>query len=67
MISVHINGAVAEISTGATLVDLVRTQTEDDRGVAIALNAEVVPRSDWEATVVGDGDRIEIVRAVPGG
>ena len=67
MISVHINGQAAELGESVDLAELVRARIEDDRGVAVAVNAEVVPRSDWGRTVVSAGDRIEIVRAVPGG
>ncbi|KQT11685.1 thiamine biosynthesis protein ThiS [Methylobacterium sp. Leaf399] len=40
---------------------------ESAQGVAIALNGRVVPRRDWERTPLGDGDRVEIVRAMQGG
>jgi len=35
--------------------------------VAAALNETVVPRSRWSATVLADGDRVEILTAVQGG
>ena len=37
------------------------------RGMAVAVDAEVVPRSAWSTTQVSDGARIEIVTAVQGG
>jgi len=37
------------------------------RGLAVALNDEIVPRGEWETTPVASGDRIEIVGAVQGG
>lgn len=37
------------------------------RGIAVAVNGQVVPRSDWEQAKISKGDRIEIVRALPGG
>jgi sulfur carrier protein len=37
------------------------------RGMAVALDAEVVPRSEWSTTRVADGARVEIVTAVQGG
>jgi sulfur carrier protein len=40
---------------------------ETPRGFAIALNGAVVRRDKWEATALGGGDRIEIVRAFSGG
>ena len=37
------------------------------RGMAVAVDAEVVPRSAWSTTPVQDGARVEIVTAVQGG
>ena len=37
------------------------------RGMAVAVDAEVVPRSAWSTTEVADGARVEIVTAVQGG
>jgi sulfur carrier protein len=37
------------------------------RGMAVAVDAEVVPKSAWSTTHVGDGARVEIVTAVQGG
>ena len=37
------------------------------RGMAVAVDAEVVPRSSWSTTQVSDGARVEIVTAVQGG
>lgn len=36
-------------------------------GVAVAVNARVVPRREIDAVALSDGDRVEIVRAVQGG
>jgi sulfur carrier protein len=37
------------------------------RGLAIALNAGVVPRADWRAVRVAPGDTVEIVQPLAGG
>lgn len=37
------------------------------RGVAVALNDSVVPRSQWAQTRIQDGDRLEIIQATQGG
>ena len=37
------------------------------RGLAVARNGELVPRSSWETTTLAPDDRIEIVGAVQGG
>lgn len=65
--TVTVNGAVRSLPAGATVADLVSALGIGPRGVAVAVNAEVVPRSAWTATTVADGDRIEILRAVQGG
>ncbi|NEU13861.1 sulfur carrier protein ThiS [Methylobacterium sp. BTF04] len=43
------------------------TGIESPQGIAIAVNGRVVRRRDWAATALGDGDRVEIVRAMQGG
>jgi sulfur carrier protein len=35
--------------------------------MAVAVNREVTPKSAYEATVLRDGDRVEIVRPMGGG
>ena len=37
------------------------------RGIAVARNGEVVPRSAWATTTLAPEDRIDIVGAVQGG
>ena len=47
--------------------ELVETITEARRGVAVAVNGEVVPRSTWEATPLAEGDSVEVLTAAQGG
>jgi len=37
------------------------------KGVAVAVNEEIVPRSRWDATTLHDGDRVEVLTAAQGG
>ena len=37
------------------------------RGVAVAVDAAVVPRGEWDTTTLDDGARVEILRAIQGG
>jgi len=46
---------------------LLQRLSIEPRGVAVAINGEVVRRSDWSATYVADDSAIEIVTAVAGG
>jgi sulfur carrier protein len=64
-----VNGAAVEVpGTGAALLDVLAAAGMGDlRGVAIALDEEVVPRSDWATRQLREGQRIEVVRASQGG
>jgi sulfur carrier protein len=65
-----LNGAPLEVpdATGARLLDVLAAAGLDDlRGVAIALDEEVVARRDWPACTLHEGQRIEVVRASQGG
>lgn len=65
--TISVNGEPREIAAGTTLDAVVATLTTAPSGVAAALNETVVPRGQWTATPVGDGDRVEILTAVQGG
>jgi sulfur carrier protein len=69
MMVVELNGRPEELPDGATVADAVRFVSidGDTRGVAVALDGEVVRRSDWEGTKLAERQAIEVVRAVQGG
>jgi sulfur carrier protein len=62
-----VNGEGRTLSGGATVAELVATLAAPIRGVAVAVNGEVVPRTGWPATVLRDGDRVEVLTAAQGG
>ena len=39
----------------------------DRKGLALCVNMQVIPKENWEATELCDGDKVEIVIAAPGG
>lgn len=66
--NVEINGRTTELEDGATVRDAVAVLgVEPGRGVAIALEGEVVPRGELDATALREGQRLEIVAAIGGG
>lgn len=62
-----VNGDRREFPSGATLADLVTQLVPSARGVAAAVNGEVVPRRAWPDTRLADGCVVEVVTAVQGG
>jgi sulfur carrier protein len=61
------NGRPREIEAGTTLGTLVDREVADRRGVAVAVDGEVVRRTQWDDLALTDGARIEVVGAVQGG
>ncbi len=61
------NGKPVELPEGATVEDLLGQLGLGGRWVLVERNGEPVTRRDLASTVLADGDRIELVRAVAGG
>lgn len=62
-----VNGQPRQFSQELDLAELVNQISDRPTGIAVALNNEVVPRAEWAATDLGDGDRVDVVTAVQGG
>jgi len=68
-VKVVLNGESTELRDGAT-VEAALASLElpgAGRGVAVAVDAEVVPRGQWADTELHEGARVEILRAIQGG
>jgi sulfur carrier protein len=63
---VLVNGAPAELPDTATVADAVESVVDDVRGVAVAVDAEVVPRADWRRPL-HENATVEVLRAIQGG
>ncbi len=64
-----VNGEERELAEGATVADAVALAGAADveRGIAVAVEGEVVPRGEWEDRVLTEGEAMEVVHAVQGG
>lgn len=62
-----VNGEDRTLPEGSTVSDLMESLALERRGVAVAVNREVVSKSLWQKFELSDGQRIEILRAVQGG
>jgi thiazole synthase len=68
-----LNGESRQLAPAATLADAVRESgaagqgSAAPRGVAVALDGEVVPRGQWEATPLREGQSVEVLAAIQGG
>ena len=66
---VALNGESAELPAGATVADAVEASgaSGSGRGVAVAVDGEVVRRAEWDATKLESDQVVEVVHAVQGG
>ena len=69
MTALVVNGRPETVQDGTTITALLsRLEVPaEGRGVAVAVDAEVVPRGQWDRHELPDGARVEVVTAVQGG
>jgi sulfur carrier protein len=67
--NVTVNGEARLLAPGATVASVVELLdvAPEARGVAVAVDGEVVSRSRWSETEVREGSRVEVVAAIQGG
>jgi sulfur carrier protein len=66
-LNLDVNGEAWEVARGATVADVVGVIGCGERGVAVAVNSELVRRAAWSTAELADGDQLEILHAVSGG
>ena len=64
---ITVNGAATRIPVDCTVQALLGMLGMERDRVAVALNRDVVPRSQFGSAPIAEGDRIEILEAVGGG
>jgi sulfur carrier protein len=65
---ITLNNKTHSILENTVLFDLVLSQLGDkQKGVAVAVNDSVVPKSEWQNFIVNKNDNILIIKATQGG
>ncbi len=69
MLTLSVNGEPVRVAAGTTIADVVAqlTEQEDPKGVAVAIDRCVIPRSQWATTPARAGSLVEVVSAAAGG
>ncbi|MFG0268157.1 MAG: sulfur carrier protein ThiS [Rhodopirellula sp. JB055] len=67
MIDITVNGRPTQIDRPMPIDELLVTVEVPKNYLAVEVNEDVVPRENYAATIVGDGDRVEVVTLVGGG
>lgn len=66
-LQVTVNGVPTGVPAATSVTALVAAHSQQQRRVAVALNGDVVPRSQWATTQVAAGDRVEVLAPTAGG
>lgn len=66
---ITLNGEDRNVRSGISIRDLLieLAHDPDRKGIAVAVNAEIVVRAKWASTLLDTGDRVDIIAAVQGG
>lgn len=66
-LDVRLNGERHRVAEGATVADLLAELGRHPRSVAVEHNGRILPRPEYAATRLAEGDRVEVVGFVQGG
>jgi sulfur carrier protein len=66
---IHLNGEGSDLRPGETVAGALARLglSADARGVAVAVDGEVVPRASWETFALAADARVEVLTAMQGG
>jgi len=67
MIKVTVNGESMQLYSPDNLNELLKTLRMENSRIAIELNRQIIPHSQYAMTAIREGDRIEIITAIGGG
>jgi len=69
--TIFINDVATEIpNTSYTLTDILKNKfniPKDKKGIAIAVNENVIPKNEWDNFIIKENDRILVIIAAQGG
>ena len=66
-VEIQVNGERRQVEAGTTVLSLLRVLSLPETRVAVERNLALVRKAEFADTVLGEGDRIEIVTFVGGG
>lgn len=64
---IKVNGKVYVVNDGTTVGDVPSLAGISPEGIAIAVENKVIRKADWSSTMLNNGDRITVIKAVCGG
>ena len=65
--NIELNGSVYQVTSGNTIDDLIGLLDLREKNIAVAVNRQIIPRSQWESQSLQSNDKVDVVRAIGGG
>ncbi len=65
--TVTINGETRDVAPGTTLLEMLQHLGLNSKTLVVQRNGEIVPREEYMATVLAEGDDVDLIRFVGGG
>ncbi|MBC3910721.1 sulfur carrier protein ThiS [Undibacterium umbellatum] len=66
MLEIQLNGEARQLSS-ELLADLIAELNLSQQAIAVAVNRQIIPRSQWEGYQLHGDDKVDVVRAIGGG
>ena len=67
MITIILNGKNEQLDSNTSISRLLEKLDLSEKRLAVEINQQIVPRSDFASTTLNDQDQVEIVQAIGGG
>lgn len=64
---VFVNHKAYELNEKSTLIDLLLHMQLPDKGIALAINNKVIPKSEWSQFELNTESKVTMIRATQGG
>jgi len=64
---IFLNGNSQQVEDGLNIAGFIKQLDLENKRLAVEVNLEIVPRSQFDSHILSAGDRVEIVRAIGGG
>ena len=67
MITIILNGKEKTIDSDSNIEQLLKSLNLENKRLAVEINQQIIPRSDYNSHILKETDKIEIVQAIGGG
>lgn len=67
MITINVNNQSKKISENSSVTQLLHQLEQPEHGIAVAINQQIITKTEWNNKAITDGDDILIIQATQGG